>query len=153
MTASGQNQCNGNTVNNSVTTTCPLVTAPQISVTKSCPATPVIEGGLLVFTGTVTNTGNITLTNVIVVNNRPAANTTVLGPITLAPGAGTNFTRQLHRAAECLLGHRHADRHRPRQMHRQHRHQCHNDDLPHHHRSRALRSRSAVRPRQPPPAV
>jgi len=92
LTAAGQSQCNGNLATNSVTTSCPLVTAPQIRVTKACPATPVIEGGLLVFTGTVTNTGNITLTNVIVVNNRPAANTTVLGPITLAPGAGTNFS-------------------------------------------------------------
>lgn len=92
LTASGQNQCNGNVVNNSVTTICPLVTAPQISVTKACPVSPVIEGGLLVFTGTVTNTGNVTLTNIFVVNNRPGANTTVLGPITLGPGAGTNFT-------------------------------------------------------------
>jgi uncharacterized repeat protein (TIGR01451 family) len=92
LTATGQNQCNGNAVNNSVTTTCPLVTAPQISVTKACPITPVTEGGLLVFTGTVTNTGNITLTNVLVVSDHPAANTPVLGPITLAPGVGTNFT-------------------------------------------------------------
>lgn len=92
LTATGQDQCNGNTVNNAVTTICPLVTAPQIRVTKACPVTPVTEGGLLVFTGTVTNTGNVTLTNIFVVNNRPTANTTVLGPITLAPGAGTNFT-------------------------------------------------------------
>jgi uncharacterized repeat protein (TIGR01451 family) len=92
LTATGRDQCNGNSVNNSVTTTCPLVTAPQITVTKACPSTPVTEGGLLVFTGTVTNTGNITLTNIFVVNNRPAANTTVLGPITLAPGAGTSFS-------------------------------------------------------------
>ncbi len=92
LTATGQNRCNGNTVNNSVTTTCPLGTAPQIRMTKTCPVTPVIEGGLLVFTGTVTNTGNVTLTNVLVVNDHPVANTRVLGPITLAPGAGTNFT-------------------------------------------------------------
>lgn len=92
LTASGQNQCNGNPVNNSVTTSCPLVTAPQITVTKACPSTPVTEGGLLVFTGTVTNTGNITLNNIFVVNSRPAANTIVIGPLTLAPGAGTNFS-------------------------------------------------------------
>jgi len=92
LTASGHNQCSGVAVNNSVTTTCPLMTAPQITVTKTCPATPVTEGGLLVFTGTVTNTGNITLTNVVVLNDHPSANTRVLGPITLAPGAGTNFT-------------------------------------------------------------
>jgi len=45
-----------------------------------------------VLTGTLTNTGNVTLTNVLVVNNQPAANTPVLGPVTLAPGVGTNFT-------------------------------------------------------------
>ncbi|MBE7499193.1 MAG: hypothetical protein HS113_02570 [Verrucomicrobiales bacterium] len=92
LTATGQNQCNGSAVTNLVTTTCPLVTSPQIHVTKACPATPVAEGALLVFTGTVTNTGNITLTNVFVVNDRPAANTRILGPLTLAPGAGTNFS-------------------------------------------------------------
>jgi uncharacterized repeat protein (TIGR01451 family) len=92
LTAVGQNQCNGNNVTNIVTTSCPLVVAPQITVTKSCPVTPVTEGGLLVFTGTVTNTGNITLTNVFVVNNRPAVNTTIVGPLTLAPGAGVSFS-------------------------------------------------------------
>ncbi len=92
LTASGRNQCDGATVNNSVTTTCPLVTAPQITVTKNCPVNPVTEGGLLTFTGTVTNTGNVTLNNVFVVNNRPAANTAVIGPLTLAPGAGASFS-------------------------------------------------------------
>ncbi len=92
LNVTAQDQCTGLTVNNSVTTSCPLVTTPQLVVTKSCPATPVTEGGQLVFTGTVTNTGNVTLNNVFVVNDRPAANTTILGPITLAPGAGTNFT-------------------------------------------------------------
>ena len=92
LTATGRDQCTGSAVNHSVTTTCPLVTAPQIAVTKACPVTPVTEGGLLVFTGTVTNKGNITLTNVLVVNSRPAANTPVFGPVTLAPGAGTNFS-------------------------------------------------------------
>lgn len=92
LNVSGQNQCNGAAVSNSVTTTCVLLTAPRIAVTKSCPITPVVEGGLLVFTGTVTNTGNITLTNIFVVNNRPSASTALIGPLTLAPGAGTNFT-------------------------------------------------------------
>jgi hypothetical protein len=46
----------------------------------------------MVFSGTVENTGNSTLTNVTVVNTQPAPNTLVLGPITLAPGAITNFT-------------------------------------------------------------
>jgi hypothetical protein len=68
-----------------------LLTSPSIAVTKDCPASLVPLGGTLVFTGTVTNTGSITLTNVFVVDDQPAANTPVLGPITLAPGAGTTF--------------------------------------------------------------
>jgi len=69
-----------------------IVTSPGISVTKVCPPGPVTIGETLVFTGTVTNTGNITLTDVFVVDDQPAANTPVLGPITLAPGAGAYFT-------------------------------------------------------------
>src|SRR5204862_2171736 len=43
---------------------------------------------------TVTHTGNITLTNFVVTNSMCAIGVSrlVLGPITLAPGAGTNFT-------------------------------------------------------------
>jgi uncharacterized repeat protein (TIGR01451 family) len=79
-------------VTNSASSTCPIVTTPAIAVTKLCPPALVAPGGTLVFTGTVTNTGNITLTNVFVVDSQPAPNTPVLGPITLAPGMGTNFT-------------------------------------------------------------
>ena len=68
-----------------------LVTSPAIAVTKDCPDSLVPAGGILMFTGTVTNTGSITLTNVFVVDDQPAPNTRVLGPITLAPGAGTTF--------------------------------------------------------------
>jgi uncharacterized repeat protein (TIGR01451 family) len=92
LVASGQDRCTGVAVTNSVTTTCPLVTSPQLVVTKACPPQPVIPGGTLVFTGTVANTGNVTLTGVVVVNNQPAPNTAVFGPITLAPGVSTNFT-------------------------------------------------------------
>src|SRR6185295_5148592 len=66
--------------------------SPALIVTKICPPTPVKPGQLLVFTGAVSNSGNITLTNVLVVNNQPATNTSVFGPLTLAPGQITNFT-------------------------------------------------------------
>ncbi|MBI5386997.1 MAG: hypothetical protein HZA90_20175 [Verrucomicrobia bacterium] len=92
VTASGSDACSAIMATNSASATCPLITTPGIAVTKACPLQPVAIGGVLVFTGTVTNTGNITLTNVIVVNNQPAPNTRVFGPMTLAPGAGTNFT-------------------------------------------------------------
>src|SRR5205814_360998 len=67
---------------------------PSIDVVKACPTQPVPPGGLMVVTGTVTNTGNITLTNVVVTNSISALGTSrrVLGPISLAPGAGTNFS-------------------------------------------------------------
>jgi hypothetical protein len=46
---------------------------------------------VLAYSGTVTNTGNITLTNVVVVNSMPAPNTIVFGPADLPPGAGAVF--------------------------------------------------------------
>ena len=46
--------------------------------------------GLLIFTGTVTNTGNTLLTNVVVVNDHPASNTVVFGPVTLPPPPWAN---------------------------------------------------------------
>ncbi len=90
--ATGAEKCFGHSVTNSFTAVCPGTNSPNVAVTKSCPPAPVQPGGTLNFTGTVTNTGNITLTNVIVVNNQPAPNTMVLGPITLAPGAGQSFS-------------------------------------------------------------
>ncbi len=77
---------------NSASSACPIVTSPGIAITKACPPVPVTPGATLLFTGTITNTGNVTLTNVVVVDNQPAANTPVLGPVTLPPGTGTNFT-------------------------------------------------------------
>src|SRR5579859_1371106 len=62
-----------------------ILTSPGIAVTMGCPASPVPLGGILVFTGTVTNNGSVTLTNVFVVDDQPASNTSVLGPIALAP--------------------------------------------------------------------
>jgi hypothetical protein len=46
----------------------------------------------LVYSGTVSNAGTLTITNVTVVNDRPAPNTPVLGPITLTPGQFVNFS-------------------------------------------------------------
>jgi uncharacterized repeat protein (TIGR01451 family) len=82
----------GGTVVMSASSSCAIVTAPGLAITKLCPPTPVLSGGTLIFTGTVTNTGNVTLTNVVVRNSQPILGTLILGPITLAPGAGTNFT-------------------------------------------------------------
>lgn len=65
---------------------------PAIVVTKLCGPAPTVAGGVQTFAGTVTNTGDITLTNVFVFDDQPAPQTWILGPITLAPGEGTNFS-------------------------------------------------------------
>ena len=69
-----------------------ILTTPAITVTQACPTTPVVQGGILTYTGTVGNSGDITLTNVIVVNNWPAPNTVIFTAQSLAPGQITNFT-------------------------------------------------------------
>lgn len=90
LVATASSLC-GEGVGDTVTVSCASTNTPGIKVTKACPVNPVVPGESLVFTGTVTNTGNITLTNVVVVNNMPAAGTVVFGPADLAPGAGAAF--------------------------------------------------------------
>lgn len=68
---------------------------------QNCPAQPTPRGGLHTFTGTVSNPGNVTLTNVFVVNSQPALNTAVIGPITLIPGQSVNFTGSYTAPAAC----------------------------------------------------
>ncbi|MCX6902268.1 MAG: hypothetical protein NTW03_02065, partial [Verrucomicrobia bacterium] len=50
-----------------------------------------MPGGSLINSGTVRNLGFITLTNVVVVSDRPVANTTVFTVAALAAGASANF--------------------------------------------------------------
>jgi uncharacterized repeat protein (TIGR01451 family) len=90
-TANGTSIC-GVPVSNKVSSTCSVLGTPVITVTQTCPTTPVAPGSLLAYTGTVRNAGDITLSNVVVISDRPAANTTVFSAATLAPGASANFT-------------------------------------------------------------
>ncbi|MDB6057759.1 MAG: hypothetical protein JWO95_1603, partial [Verrucomicrobiales bacterium] len=93
VTARGEDACTQVAVTSSVTTTCPVAaTLPDILVTKNCPAFPTPRGAPFTFTGTVFNTGNVTLTNVMVFDNQPTNNSLVIGPITIAPGASVKFT-------------------------------------------------------------
>ena len=63
-------------------------TVPALGVSVTCPA----DCGLVGFSGSVSNTGNVTLTNVFVLSSQPSNGTLVLGPISLAPGAAATFT-------------------------------------------------------------
>lgn len=63
----------------------------DIVITKACLPFAVQPGGILTFTGTVTNTGGLVLTNVLVYNDQPASNTLVFGPAILSPGEGATF--------------------------------------------------------------
>ena len=89
--ATGSDICTLNSVSSTVTTTCAVITAPSIAVSLLCPAVSPSAGGLITYSGTVRNSGNVTLNNVFVVNNHPLASSPVIGPITLAPGAVTSF--------------------------------------------------------------
>jgi len=99
--AHGNDACTGLAVSNSATADCPIVATPQLMVTKNCPASPVQPGGVLNFSGTVSNAGDVTLTNVLVVNDHPTNDTPVFGPITLSPGQSTNFSGSYTVCLDC----------------------------------------------------
>ena len=90
-TAIGQSLCDIG-VTNAASTTCPITFTPNIALTETCPPGPVSVGSTVVFGGSVNNSGNVTLTNVLVFSSQPSNNTPLLGPITLAPGASAPFT-------------------------------------------------------------
>ncbi len=91
VTGSGQG-CDGRTVTDTATSTCQVLTAPAITVTKICPTNPVTPGHLLTYTGTINNTGNISLTDVTLSNNQSPGGEIAFGPVTLAPGESINYT-------------------------------------------------------------
>ena len=88
-------------VTSSVTTTCTIKSSPAIVVTKNCPVSPPARGGTLTYTGTVMNTGDSTLINIFIVSSQPVANTAVIGPITLAPGASADYTASFSAPTDC----------------------------------------------------
>ena len=94
LTAQGIDQftTHPRTVTSAATVTCAEVLTPGLIVTKACPVGPVSPGQLLAFSGSVSNSGNITLINIVVVDNQPAPNTPVYTLASLAPGASSSFT-------------------------------------------------------------
>jgi len=103
VTAIGTDICGFVTTSNKMTTICPITTAPAINVTKNCPLLPTPRGGVYTYTGSVSNTGNVTLVKVFVVDNQPTNNTPVIGPITLTPGASVNFTNSYTAPSCCCF--------------------------------------------------
>lgn len=85
------NDCNPVGVMCSQTVTVLCLDCQVLQLTKSCPAYPVPPSGTLVWTGTITNTSEVTLSNVVVTSEQPAPSTVVFGPVTLAPGEGASF--------------------------------------------------------------
>jgi len=92
LTASGQDGCGGTRVTATATTVCPLLSTPRITVTRVCPASPVPVGGVFAYSGSVSNAGDVVLTNVYVLSSKPNANTSVLAPMALAPGETVIFS-------------------------------------------------------------
>ena len=90
-TAAGADPCTGRVVQDTATSTCVVNSTPGLTVTKVCPAQPTAPGAVLRYTGTVSNTGDVTLVNVTVFNNRPVDGSPVFGPVTLAPGESASF--------------------------------------------------------------
>src|SRR6185503_8803582 len=62
VNASGTDNCSLVVVSNSASATCTLATNPRIVVTQNCSANPVTPGGVLSYSGSVSNAGNVTLT-------------------------------------------------------------------------------------------
>jgi len=96
VTATGTGQTTASAVTDTDDATCELLGSPDIAVTKECQDATSLTGPIT-FDGTVTNTGDVTLDSVTVVddNGTPgdtSDDVTVLGPISLAPAASATFS-------------------------------------------------------------
>ena len=99
VTASATDALTQTPVDASAQATCTADVLATIAVDKVCTAS-INTGGIgidVLFSGTVSNTGNVALENVIVVDDSgtpaiPGDDVTVLGPITLAPGASAPYS-------------------------------------------------------------
>jgi hypothetical protein len=90
-------------VSSTNSTTCSAVLNPGIRVTKACPAGPTAPGQLITFSGSVSNTGNVTLSNIVVLNDQPAFNTPVYTRVSLAPGEVATFTGSYIAPTNCSV--------------------------------------------------
>jgi uncharacterized repeat protein (TIGR01451 family) len=91
VTVTARSTC-GVAVTDTATAACTVSFNSCIDITKTCEPTEV-PGGTVSFSGIVTNCGNITLTNVIVVDRVPGVTTnTVLGPVSIAPLTSASYS-------------------------------------------------------------
>ena len=101
LTARGTDKCSGEEIKTTTTTVCPLLTTPIIGLLQDCPANPLVVGSNYAFSGYVTNSGDVVLTNVFVFSPS-GTNSPVLGPIELAPGESEYYSgNYLVTAAGC----------------------------------------------------
>src|SRR5205085_950748 len=89
-TATGTNLCTGALVGPAAAACVTVVTtSPHIAVTMNCPVAPAITGGLITYSGTVSNSGNVPLMNVVVASDKTSPGTVLSLPV-LAVGASAN---------------------------------------------------------------
>ncbi len=88
VTATGTDEL-GLAVTNTASATCRILTSPAIAVTKTCTDAPA-PGQPITFAGTVTNTGNVTLSNVACTDDK--AGPVSLSTTTLAPGTSVAYS-------------------------------------------------------------
>jgi len=88
LTAHGNEICLGSNVIATASAVCARITTPRIAVTRGCPPSPVTVGDLVFFSGVVSNSGNATLNNVLVVDDQAGI---VLDNLALAPGEAVPY--------------------------------------------------------------
>src|SRR5204862_4928674 len=94
VSVSGHDVCN-NPVSGSATNTCPVLTTPRLALSKACPPVPPTPGGVMTYSGTITNIGDVATTNLTLIDSIFGTNTAAPTPpasARLAPGAGATFS-------------------------------------------------------------
>ena len=93
-TAHAKDPANSAVDSNTSSTTTAITRAPSISIDKSAAFTsPLIRNRVITYTFTVQNTGNVTLTNIVVTDPLPGLGTISPNSVTsLLPGATATFT-------------------------------------------------------------